>query len=714
MKTGNTISRLYYCLARLFFIFTGLLALLWFLIRVIPKPSRAAYPCQRAAFPIASSFVSYVAGIFGTAWVFRLAHKKMRQSYPVIAAVLVFLGLTTAWLTIHIAQKPARGDFVPSDPYNSPIGVARGIHPGRVVWVHDPDATSWDGLNGDWYEYSNTDPNVVEAMISKSLRWLTGQTEDTLAWDELFRHYNQNNGKGNIGYQSGEQIVIKINMNNRGEEGEIDATPHLVYGFLKQLVQDAGINQQAITIYDAIRPIELVSDYCYPDFPNVNYNPSVQWVNDSITYSAEITDSNARRVPQYVLDAEYMINIAILKVHDIRAAVSLCGKNNLGTIYGPSELHPSIRCLVRGMASYDPTVDLIGCNNIGAKTMLYVIDGLYGSDRVNNPPQIWNSPPFNHDWPSSIFVSQDPVAIDSVGLDFLRMEWSLWDNADNYLHEAALADNPPSGTFYDPEGDGTRLQSLGVHEHWNNPIDKQYSRNLGIGSGIELVTGPQCDVVGRYIFYNNSYFDGNDPNFNADDDNAIGIDKQALLPGQIAHFANYTSYCRGINGIIVDMANLADRGNLGDGDFEFRVGNNDDPNSWSMAPYPQHIIVRPGEGVDGSDRVTIIWADNAIEKQWLQVVVMATENTGLTGNDVFYFGNAIGETGNDPSKAEVNAFDTGGVRDHPRNFLSPALIDDQYDFNRDRFVNALDFGIARDNATNFMTALKLINVPNID
>jgi hypothetical protein len=58
---------------------------------------------------------------------------------------------------------------------------------------------------------------------------------------------------------------------------------------------------------------------------------------------------------------------------------------------------------------------------------------------------------------------------------------------DNYLHEAAQADNPPSGTVYDPEHDGTHLQSLGVHEHWNNPTNKQYSRNLGTGKGIELI-----------------------------------------------------------------------------------------------------------------------------------------------------------------------------------------------------------------------------------
>ena len=29
----------------------------WFLIRVIPNPMRASYPCQQAAFPMASAFV---------------------------------------------------------------------------------------------------------------------------------------------------------------------------------------------------------------------------------------------------------------------------------------------------------------------------------------------------------------------------------------------------------------------------------------------------------------------------------------------------------------------------------------------------------------------------------------------------------------------------------------------------------------------------------
>ena len=63
----------------------------------------------------------------------------------------------------------------------------------------------------------------------------------------------------------------------------------------------------------------------------------------------------------------------------------------------------------------------------------------------------------------------------------------VYGNVDNYLHEAANAGSPPSGTVYDPNGDGTKLNSLGVHEHWNDPINQQYSRNLGRDVGIELI-----------------------------------------------------------------------------------------------------------------------------------------------------------------------------------------------------------------------------------
>ncbi len=57
---------------------------------------------------------------------------------------------------------------------------------------------------------------------------------------------------------------------------------------------------------------------------------------------------------------------------------------------------------------------------------------------------------------------------------------------ENYLHEAAQADHPRSGTRY-TDGRGQPLKSQGVHDHWDNPVDKRYGRNLGKPEGIELV-----------------------------------------------------------------------------------------------------------------------------------------------------------------------------------------------------------------------------------
>jgi len=135
---------------------------------------------------------------------------------------------------------------------------------------------------------------------------------------------------------------------------------------------------------------------------------------------------------------------------------------------------------MRPMGSYNALVDLMGHQDLGDKTLLFMVECIRY--------QYWSAPPFNGGPASSLFMSQDNVAIESVLIDFLGSEGALDEGTiDNYLHEAALADNPPSGTVYDPENDGVPLERLGVHEHWNNSTDKQYTRNLGTGEGIELI-----------------------------------------------------------------------------------------------------------------------------------------------------------------------------------------------------------------------------------
>jgi hypothetical protein len=128
-----------------------------------------------------------------------------------------------------------------------------------------------------------------------------------------------------------------------------------------------------------------------------------------------------------------------------------------------------------------------------------VVDGLWGGIEATDMPVKWKSAPFNNDFPSSLFISQDEVALESVCIDFLRAEADIntafkdrpfFPAVDDYLHQAADPANWPTGISYDPEGDGSTISSLGVHEHWDNSADKKYTRNLGTGNGIELIFNP--------------------------------------------------------------------------------------------------------------------------------------------------------------------------------------------------------------------------------
>src|SRR5205085_1201406 len=118
------------------------------------------------------------------------------------------------------------------------------------------------------------------------------------------------------------------------------------------------------------------------------------------------------------------------------------------------------------------------------------------------------------------------------------------------------------------------------------------------------------------VFHNHSAWDGNDPAANDQDDNAIDTSKSALLPGQTATFANFTSDYAGVTGMMMDVANLPVTGALSPSDFTFKFGSGGDPGGWSAAAAPATILVRRGRGVNGSDRVELVWDDGAVKNGW--------------------------------------------------------------------------------------------------
>jgi hypothetical protein len=206
---------------------------------------------------------------------------------------------------------------------------------------------------------------------------------------------------------------------------------------------------------------------------------------------------------------------------------------------------------------------------------------------------------------------------------------------------------------------------------------------------------PGAEVVARHIFYNNSALDAG-----GDDDAAIDPVKTPLLPQGTASSDNYTSYSRGINGIMVDVDGLPGTPTVGD--FGVSVNQAAAPDTWSTGPAPESVTVRPGEGVGGSDRVTIVWADGAILNQWVEVSMLPGANTGLGAADVFYAGNVVGDTNDD---GRIDAGDLTALVSELGMRGGAELL---ADVNIDGRVNLTDVTIMR---SNFGTSLGMPTMP---
>jgi len=225
-------------------------------------------------------------------------------------------------------------------------------------------------------------------------------------------------------------------------------------------------------------------------------------------------------------------------------------------------------------------------------------------------------------------------------------------------------------------------------------------------------SGGGATIVNTQLFYNNSVFDGFNTGVSTADDAAIATDKTALQPGDTATFGNYSSYSKGINGMMIDIEGDPDPTAITANDFGFLVGNSSDLTKWTALTVQPTITAEPGaEGAGFIDRLVLTWPDNTITNEWLQVTILSDTNTNLPGNDTFYFGNAPGETGNSSADAAVNVFDVLATRHNLS--TSTADVTNQYDFNRDGAVNTSDLLYVRigDGPALCSNMLNLINPP---
>lgn len=491
------------------YILISVLATIWFLIRVVPKPSRATYPCMQVVAPVMSGFVIWFLSFTGAAIAFKKARRKLFETKYVAAGLFLIFGIAAILLFSLESARETRAANKELEIWykpNIPKGTAKGINPGRVAWGHNPNIASWDGETGFWWEDRYNNQDETNKLLAQTLFSLTNVKNESESWDVLFRFFNKTKRNVDAGYKSGEKIAIKINMNNTDaheNNKRINANPQLVLSLLGSLINKGGVPQENITVADPSRFItNNIFDKCHAAFPKVHFvdhnggegREKATFKENGFVYSFDF-DRQTKGLATCFVEADYIINMALMKGH-VSQGVTLSSKNFFGCVDIETDWHKNAHCSgfsqnKEGKRQYSVYPDFMGHKDLGAKTLLFLIDGIYGNKFVDGIPEFkWTLTPFSNQWPNSLFASQDGVAIESVVLDFALTEWPDAPDmmySDYAMEEMALANNPPSGVVYDPERDGTRLSSLGVTEHWNNPIDKQYSRNLKTGKGIELV-----------------------------------------------------------------------------------------------------------------------------------------------------------------------------------------------------------------------------------
>ncbi len=443
-------------------LFSGIAATIWYLVRVIPKPSRANYPCLQATSPIRLGFLAYIVALAGSVLSFRKASAFFRNSKYFFATL--FLILSGVFLMAFIA-----GDAKPASA--APTGTGKGIYPGRVTWVYNPNAAKWTGTGNYWDAAVNPQAEYDKAFTAGIVN-LSGGTTDADSWDKIFKWFNNSHGRTGTGYQSGDKIAIKINQNNAINQGstadnQSNANPQTCVAILKSLVA-AGVPQADIWIGDPSRVVtDNIVNAIKAACPNVNvvdhFGGTNRVTSSTVANAFPNTDVATGEISCFY-NARYIICQPLLKGHSGQVitfgAKNFYGITGISNLWQDNNRHPGDNALTAFMTNA----------NFGGKVVLWCMDAMYPNPNLDGTPSNGTAiAPFSGKQMSSFIMSLDGVAEECVSYDF----WSSIYNqtgGTNYMVNAANA-------------------GVGVYEHWNNATARQYTRNLNpTANGIELVS----------------------------------------------------------------------------------------------------------------------------------------------------------------------------------------------------------------------------------
>lgn len=320
----------------------------------------------------------------------------------------------------------------------------------RVVRVYDENATYWNGNEYDgnpenaYWDKVNQD--IVYSMVEMGICNLVGTTSLSSAWQQIMSSYTP-----------GDKICIKVNFNNhRGtpQLSNIDATIYVINGILKGLIEYVGVSEGDIKVYDAVRYIPDGDRFKGKCDYNISYGDASTgdgWTDSEVNFTTPPEGPGPFNLSKILEESQHLINVPLLKY--CPAGITGVFKNHYGTVRHCGYLH-----------NYSDGHHFCDLNNhpqIRNKTRLFVGDGLFGAWDSDEKPRYWSN--FGNKSPNSIFFSINPVAIESVMLDYVLDVKGFREH--QFLEIAGL---PP--------------YNLGIHEHYHGDHEYyniEYLTNLG-------------------------------------------------------------------------------------------------------------------------------------------------------------------------------------------------------------------------------------------
>ncbi len=293
------------------------------------------------------------------------------------------------------------------DPYNDRT----------VVRVYDPLVSSFVfGTSDRNFYYRTFDINRLESMLGTALRHITGAANVSAAWQRIMP-----------GVSARSKIAVKVNINCshelNGDHGAYwasapNTSPRMMAALARSLAQ-VGVRQENITFFDRSRTFEKEWK---SDLHALCPSVLAQGGGEVGASRASIVLGNGLpsvELPMPVMDADYLINLHLLKKHNSGATGAM--KNLLG-------LSNSVpRIAHQGGAKEFHTGTLLKELSMNAeirkRAVLCICEAVFGNRLpTENMGPLQKTDAFPNGKPSSLIVSRSPFFQDLAILNFINYE----------------------------------------------------------------------------------------------------------------------------------------------------------------------------------------------------------------------------------------------------------------------------------------------------